>query len=62
MTAEALMELLDVFLDNLQARRFSRHTIRQAGYGNPAFLRWLRDAQGVQAPGELRLAHLEAWQ
>ena len=59
MNTKPLTELLDAFLDHLRTRRFSAYTIKQNGYGNQQFLRWLAEAQGVRAPEQLRRSHLE---
>jgi len=62
MSGKRLPDLLDEFLNQMRARRFSAYTIRQNRYGNLAFLRWLGAASGVATPDRLRRSHLEAWQ
>lgn len=59
---KALPEWADEYLVSLRTRNFSPTTRRVRGYNVRLFLRWLRDAHGITAPGRLRPSHLRGWQ
>jgi len=59
---KTLAELLAEFLAHKRALLHSWQTLRQSGFINRSFLRWLQATHGVVTPDRLRSVHLASWQ
>jgi integrase/recombinase XerD len=58
---QTLRELQRDYLDDMQARNFSPHTVRVSRINVGRFIQWTERVQGVVSPDQLVVRHLMAW-